>query len=300
MSPVADIRIGPAGWDYPDWKGVVYPSGRGRRQKGFDPLAYLAQYFRTIEINSTFYGPATAKTANAWIERVAGRPDFRFTAKLWKRFTHERGNAFTTAEVATAREGLDVLAGEGRLGAVLLQFPWSFRNDAAANEWLRDLFTAFVGLPLVLEVRHASWSDPDVHEWLVERGVGLVNVDQPLYGNSLKPSAHVTSGIGYVRLHGRNYQDWFRKQATRDERYDYLYSPAELKPWVSRIQEIAARLPEGEIYAVTNNHHVGKAVVNAEMIESMLTGARVKSPPDLYARYRDVLEPYAVPAGEPS
>jgi uncharacterized protein YecE (DUF72 family) len=294
MPPVADIRVGPAGWDYPDWKGVVYPGGR--KKKGFDPLAYLSRYFRTIEINSSFYGPPTAKTARDWVGRVAHDPGFRFTAKLWKRFTHERGAAFTSDEVTAARGGLDVLAGEGRLGAVLMQFPWSFRNDAAAHEWLRDLFAAFVGLPLVLEVRHASWSDPDVHDWLVERGVGLVNVDQPLFGSSLRPSAHVTSGVGYVRLHGRNYQEWFRKQATRDERYDYLYTAAELEPWVQRIRDIATRLPEGEIYAITNNHHVGKAVVNAEMIEAMLTGAPAKAPPELYERYRDVLAPYAMPS----
>jgi uncharacterized protein YecE (DUF72 family) len=289
---VARIRVGPAGWDYPDWRGVVYPGGK---RKGFDPLAYLARYFQTIEINSTFYGPASAKTAHGWTERVAHAAAFRFTAKLWRRFTHERDTAFTAAEVKTAREGLDVLAGAGRLGAVLLQFPWSFRNDGAAGEWLRDLFQAFAGLPLVLEVRHASWSDPHVLAWLGESGVGLVNVDQPLFSNSLKPAAHVTARVGYVRLHGRNYQDWFRAEATRNDRYDYLYSAKELEPWVGRLRDISARLPDGEVYAITNNHHIGKAVVNAEMIEAMLTGERVAAPPELYARYRAALEPYAVP-----
>jgi uncharacterized protein YecE (DUF72 family) len=298
---MADIRIGPAGWDYPDWRGVVYPEAartQGKTKgKKLDPLAYLARYFRTIEINSTFYGPASAKTAGAWASRVADVPGFRFTAKLWRRFTHERGTAFTSEEVAKAREGFDLLAAEGRLGAVLLQFPWSFRNDGAANEWLRDLFDAFAALPLVLEVRHASWSDPKVLEWLTERGVGLVNVDQPLFGHSLRPSAHATTGIGYVRLHGRNYRDWFRQAATRDERYDYLYRAEELTAWVKRIREIAAAPATREVYAITNNHHIGKAVVNAEMIESMLLGSKVKAPAELYARYRDTLEPYATPDG---
>jgi uncharacterized protein YecE (DUF72 family) len=293
MSAVAEIRVGPAGWDYPDWRGVVYPAVK---KKGFDPLAYLARYFRTIEINSTFYGPATAKTARSWSDRVAHNPAFRFTAKMWRRFTHERDAAFSADDVRAAREGLDVLAAAGRLGAVLLQFPWSFRNDGAANEWLRDLFGAFAGLPLVLEVRHASWSDPDVLEWLRERGVGLVNIDQPLFGSSLEPAAVVTSRVGYVRLHGRNYQEWFRQKATRDERYDYLYRADELEPWVARIRQIAAGATTGEVYAVTNNHHIGKAVVNAEMIEAMLTGARVPAPPELFARYRAALEPYAVPS----
>jgi uncharacterized protein YecE (DUF72 family) len=293
----AEIRVGPAGWDYPDWRGVVYP---GAKPKRFDALAYLARFFQTIEINSTFYGPATPKTAEAWVRRVEANPRFRFTAKLWRRFTHERETAFTADEVKLARAGFEVLAGAGRLGAVLLQFPWSFRNDVAAHEWLRDLFGAFAGLPLVLEVRHASWSDPEVLAWLAECGVGLVNVDQPLFGNSIKPAAHATAEVGYVRLHGRNSRDWFRDRATRDERYDYLYTADELRPWVERIRDIAARPRTRQVYAVTNNHHVGKAVVNAEMIESMLLGTRVEAPAGLYARYQAALEPFAVPAAEAS
>src|SRR5918992_802877 len=82
----ARIRIGPAGWSYPDWQGQVYPAKAGR---GFDPLAYLAQYFDTIEINSTFYRIPDPKTTQRWVDRVADHPDFRFTAKLWQGFPHE-------------------------------------------------------------------------------------------------------------------------------------------------------------------------------------------------------------------
>ncbi|HET9751613.1 MAG TPA: DUF72 domain-containing protein, partial [Myxococcales bacterium] len=81
------IRFGPAGWDYPDWAGKVYPKPRPR---GFDPLRFIAGYFQTVEINSTFYRPPSPAVARAWSERVQERPDFRFTAKLWRRFTHER------------------------------------------------------------------------------------------------------------------------------------------------------------------------------------------------------------------
>src|SRR5918996_3256205 len=80
------IRIGPAGWSYPDWKGQVYPKPQPR---GFDPLAYLAQFFDAVEINSTFYRIPDAKTTERWVARVAEHPDFRFTAKLWQGFTHE-------------------------------------------------------------------------------------------------------------------------------------------------------------------------------------------------------------------
>ncbi|MDQ2670668.1 MAG: DUF72 domain-containing protein, partial [Gemmatimonadota bacterium] len=78
------IRVGPAGWSYQDWSGIVYPDPKPR---GFDPLAYLAQYFDTIEINSTLYRPATKQTGASWAARVSEFPDFRFTAKLSRRFT---------------------------------------------------------------------------------------------------------------------------------------------------------------------------------------------------------------------
>ena len=83
----AVVRYGPAGWTYKDWEGVVYPRPKPR---GFDPLEFLAGYFDTVEINSTFYRPAAAKVAAQWAERVSGNRRFRFTARLYRRFTHER------------------------------------------------------------------------------------------------------------------------------------------------------------------------------------------------------------------
>jgi len=233
------VRFGPAGWDYPDWKGKVYPVPK---PKGFDPLRYLAEYFDTVEINSTFYRPATAQVARGWVERVADHGDFRFTAKLYKRFTHERGTAWTRDEVDAVREGLDPLAGAGKLGALLLQFPWSFRNLEPNREWLRDLAKAFQDYPLVVEVRHISWNQPEFYAELAAERIGIVNLDQPMFRNSLPPSARATSSVGYVRVHGRNYKDWFRKAAGRDERYDYLYSAAELDPWAERTRTLAEEI----------------------------------------------------------
>ncbi len=232
------IRVGTAGWDYPDWQGVVFPKPK---PKGFDPLAYLAGYFNTIEINSTFYRPATAKVAASWADRVQDNRDFRFTAKLWRRFTHERATAWTAEEVTAAREALDVLHERQRLGAVLLQFPWSFRKDDTNQEWLRDLF-ARVRAPAAGAggAARLAGTRPEVLEWLAEQGrrpgqrrpAAVLELDQP--------AAHATSPVAYVRLHGRNYKEWFRKAAGRDERYDYLYTPKELAPWVERIRELAS------------------------------------------------------------
>lgn len=289
------IRFGPAGWDYPDWAGAVYPKAAPR---GFDRLAYLARWFDVVEVNSTFYRPQRPEVARAWCERVAAHPSFRFTAKLWRRFTHER-EAYGAAEVDAARAALDALAEERRLGAVLLQFPWSFRRDEAALEWLSDLFGALGGLPLVLEVRHASWNVPETYDELAARGVGFVNLDQPLFGRSLRPSAVATSRVGYVRVHGRNYRDWFRAGAGRDARYDYLYAAGELAPWAERTRAIAQEPAVDDVYVVTNNHFAGKAVANAAMLRSMVERQRVEAPPDLVERYRAALEPFVQPGAQP-
>jgi uncharacterized protein YecE (DUF72 family) len=285
------IRFGPAGWDYPDWAGIVYPRPE---PAGFDRLAFLARFFATVEVDSTFYRPYRAEVAARWCERVAGADRFRFGAKLWRRFTHER-EPYGAAEVELARAALDRLQAGGRLGAVLLQFPWSFRRDDAAEDWLRGLFRAFAGLPLALEVRHASWDQPEVLAELAEAGVGIVNVDQPRFRNTIRPHADVTAPVAYVRIHGRNWRDWFRKGAGRDARYDYLYTAEELEPWAERVREMAASAQAPEVYVVTNNHFRGQAVANAAMLESLVERRPVEAPPGVAARYAEALAPFVGP-----
>lgn len=286
------IRFGPAGFLYKDWEGVVYPQPRPKR---FDHLRYISSFFDTVEINSSFYGPPTAKTACSWNRRVARNPDFRFTAKMWQRFTHQRTLAWTPAEADEVRAGFDVLMNEGRLGAVLLQFPWSFRRSEKNREWLGDLVRAFGEYPLVVEVRHTSWLVPDLFRALEEEGVGFVNIDQPLYRHSIGPSAHATSHVGYVRIHGRNYQDWFRKDASVEQRYNYLYKADELRPWAARVAEVAEDPATKDVYVVTNNHYRGKAVANALMMQSMVSGGIVPAPAPLVGEYAETLAGYAVP-----
>jgi uncharacterized protein YecE (DUF72 family) len=255
----------------------------------------MASLFDTVEINSSFYAPMSARNAHAWLERTALNPDFRFTAKLWRRFTHEREGIWTTEEVRQARAGLDVLHAAGRLGAVLVQFPWSFRNTEEDRDWVDAIVSDFVELPLVLEVRHASWNEPSFYTELAERGLGIVNIDQPMFHDSMGPGARATASVGYVRVHGRNYKDWFRKDAGVMERYDYLYSAEELRPWVERTREIAAHPRVRDVYVITNNHARGKGVANALMLEAMLTGRKVEAPATLVHEYPEALGPYARP-----
>jgi uncharacterized protein YecE (DUF72 family) len=221
----------------------------------------LAPLFGTVEINSSFYRPANPRHGASWARHVADRPGFRFTMKLFRGYTHDRDAWPSAEEEAAVKKGMDPLAESGRLGAVLVQFPWSFKRTVENRQWLARIIETFRDYPLALEVRHASWDTPEVYESLARHGVAFCNIDQPLFGKSIQPSARATAPLGYVRLHGRNANDWFREEAGRDERYDYLYSKDELDEWIGKVQRIR-RMVE-DVYVVTNNHYRGQAVVNA-------------------------------------
>jgi uncharacterized protein YecE (DUF72 family) len=276
LTPPPRIRVGVAGWSYPDWDGIVYPLA-----PRFDGLAYLARFFDTIEINSPFYRVPTESTAASWARRASGNPDFRFTLKLFQGFTHER--SASRADERAFKQALTPLIDHDVLGGLLLQFPWSFKNVSESRVYLDDLLGRFADYPLVLEVRHSSWNETGFYEYLRAHAVGFCNIDQPVIGRSIEPSERATSTIGYVRLHGRNYQDWFREEAGRDARYDYLYSQAELDPWVDKISEVSDNA--SETYVITNNHFRGQAVVNALQIRSRVEGRNVKAPASLVQNY---------------
>ena len=272
------IRIGPAGWSYKDWIGIVYPMPKPR---GFHELSFLATYFDTIEINNCFYRPFAPKVSAGWAERVAANARFRFTAKLWRGFTHER-NA-TAADEQEFKDGLAPLVDAGRLGPLLMQFPWSFRNTEENREYVARLRDRFGDYSLVLEVRHASWSEPGTLDTLERLDLGICNIDQPLFKRSVKPTALATSSVGYIRLHGRNYQAWFTENKHVGERYDYLYSPDELDPWIDRIKAVEHAVKE--TYVIANNHFRGKAVVNAVELSAILKGEPVPAPTSLETHY---------------
>jgi uncharacterized protein YecE (DUF72 family) len=283
-----DIHIGPAGWSYADWRGRVYPEGAGSK---FDTLALVAKYFDTAEINSSFYRSPSPVNARSWLKRIEHNPNFVFTAKLFRSFTHERGKASAVDEKAF-RDGIEPLMEAGKLGAVLMQFPWSFKNDREDRVYLNQLCERFRDYPLVVELRHESWNSPRILQTLEDLGVGLCDIDQPLFANSIKPSAEVTSRIGYVRLHGRNYQNWFREEADVVERYDYLYSRDELEPWVERIKQVSDKAKQ--TFVITNNHARGQSLVNAFEVMALIDEQRVPGPAKLvesYPRLAESVEP---------
>jgi len=289
------ILIGPAGWSYPDWNGILYPTHRPR---GFHEATYVAQFFDTIEINTSFYNPLRPEFAAQWVERVSGNPRFLFSAKMWQRFTHETGA--TAQDEKAVRAGFDVLRAANRLGAVLLQFPFSFHHTPESLDHLKHTLEIFSDYPLVVEVRHSSWVVPEFFHFLHERHVGFCNIDQPLIGRSMKPGDRVTSALGYVRLHGRRYDTWFSDEPDLPsyERYNYLYSEQELEPWVKRIRHVSAGTET--TFVVANNHFEAKGVVNALQLISMLSGEKVKVPETLRHRYPQLEAIANEPSAEPT
>ncbi len=277
------IRIGSAGWSYPDWDGVVYPAPRPR---DFDPLACLAAFLDCVEINSSFYRIPAPSAAASWAERVAGRAGFLFTAKLWRGFTHDAapGSAEEAGAAERAfRDAMRPLREAGLLGAVLIQFPYSFHNAAHNRARLAEILERFADFPLVVEVRHASWLRGEFLGFLRERGAGFCNIDQPAVSANIPPTAHVTGAPAYVRLHGRNAEAWFDEGAGRDRRYDYLYTTEELASWSERIRVLAASA--ADVFIIANNHYRGQGVANALELRALVEDRTVDAPPGILAAY---------------
>jgi len=285
------IRVGVAGWDYPDWEGTVYPSPHPRN---FDRLAYLASIFDVIEINVTFYRQPDPVVARSWAERVASSPSFLFTAKLLRTFTHPRWNGphgdqsppDLSRDAQNYRRGIAPLLEAGRLAAVLAQFPHAFHDQEENRDRLRTIRSLLPELPLVAEFRHRSWGHEDALRFLNGLGVGFCNIDQPPIGTTLRPTGHVTSRLAYIRLHGRNCDNWFKGDVPAAARYDYLYSMEELRPWIERAQRLEERAEE--VLIIANNHYRGKAPANALMIQSSIRRTRVEAPPELVELYPEL------------
>ena len=288
----SSILVGTAGWSYPDWENVVYAPA-----KAAERLRTVARYLDCVEIDSSFYHPPAARTTEAWVQALESQPGFRFLAKAWQRFTHERSSPWTKAEYELVSDGLRPLREHGRLDSLLFQFPWSFRNDPSNRDWLRAIADAFADWPLAVEVRHDSWLVDETFALFRERHLAFCNIDQPLLAHCLSLTAHATTDVGYIRLHGRNAKNWFReKQEVYGGRYDYLYSAMELDELLEHIAKIAARTRK--TFVVFNNHKDGKAFANALQLRARLAPEiPVRAPVSLREHFPS-LQPCTVPDGD--
>ncbi len=289
-----DLRIGTSGWNYPSgrgtWNGIFYPPSRGRA-KSFDELSFYAEHFNTVEVNSTFYGQPRAAVSRAWADRTPA--GFEFSVKLYQKFTHPKmfKDAFTKGVPARGldgdalldalarpnqsdlddfRTGIDPLASSGKLGALLAQFPPSFKDSPASRDYLVWLLEAFKDHRIAVELRHSSWSDAmgDTLSLLNPFGSAWVQIDEPKFRFSIRQNfLPNVEGLYYMRLHGRNAKQWWKHQKSED-RYDYLYADSELSEFVETVD--AARSLVKKLYLYTNNHFSAKSVANAAMIKKQL------------------------------
>ena len=279
-----DIRIGTSGWSYPTgegtWNGIFYPpAGRRRRGSGkFDELRFYAEHFDTVEINSTFYRIPAPATAASWAKRTPA--NFEFSLKLFQKFTHpEMFQKATgadpldlgTKDVDDFRAAVDPLAAAGKLGALLAQFPASFKNEANTRGYLGWLLEQFREYDVAVELRHRSWSDQadDTMRLLDEFGAAWTQIDEPKFRDSVRQNLLPNGkSFYYLRLHGRNAAQWWKHEKS-DDRYNYLYSARELEPFAEAVEEVSRRdLKKAYVYA--NNHFSAKSVANAAILKHQL------------------------------
>ena len=288
----AELRIGTSGWNYPSgkgtWNGIFYPPSRGRA-KGFDELSFYAEHFNTVEVNSTFYGQPRPEVSRAWAERTPA--GFEFSVKVYQKFTHPKmyTKQFTKGAASAERDpllealvkpnpsdlddfkrGIDPLASARKLGALLAQFPPSFKSDGPSRDYLEWLLKAFAGYGVAVELRHSSWSDAlgQTLSLLNAHGAALVQIDEPKFRFSIAQNQLPNiPTFYYVRLHGRNAAQWWKHDKAED-RYNYLYSAAEIGAFAETVA--AARTVVRKVYVYTNNHFSAKSVANAAMIRKQL------------------------------
>jgi uncharacterized protein YecE (DUF72 family) len=290
------LRIGTAGFSYPDWIGPVFPRGGG---SGPLALTALSRWVDLLEVNVSHYKIPDPDLATSWLQATASRAGFRFAAKIFRGYTHGP-SAPTVAEHRAQRRFLDALAADGRLEAVLAQFPPSLKASERALAYVRRLVGHFEGHRLAVEFRDASWDRDDVFDALAADGVTCVIADllpgRHAIAPRLLPTALGASApLAYVRLHGRS-AAWYQPGIGRDRRYDYLYSRDELAAWADRIATL--REHAATVLVVANNHFGGQAVANALELKAIVGGGPVEGPSSVIAafpRLADVVVPEACP-----
>ncbi len=272
------VTVGCSGWSYDDWVGRFFPfEMRDDNAKRFE---HYAEFFNSVEVNSTFYRMPVNKQVDSWVEKAKAHPGFEFSAKMPRSVTHEalvNGDDKEAVRHALFFERILALPlnEAGGLGAILLQMSPYFHNTSDSFEVLsRFLGSLSVGeFHYALEFRNRSWLSekhhliPEAARLLRDNRIANVIVDGP----GFPFTSELTADSAYVRFHGRNYDAWYHDEKEDDERidrYDYLYTEEQLEPWVPRIKEMEQKVSRVRVFF--NNHGRAKSAKNAFELMDLL------------------------------
>lgn len=259
------IYVGTAGYSYPEWVGPVYPDGT----PGSKMLEIYARMFDIVEINATYYRPPGVRMFEKYPDQTGG--EMKIVVKLHGSFTHER-----TADESMAKafkESVKPIEDSGQFAGFLAQFPQSFHCTKDALKWIKKIRELLPEVPVVCEFRHVSWWKKDVLKFIKDLGLSVASVDAPDIDELPPRAATFTKEPAYIRLHGRNSENWYGKGM--EPRYTYDYARGELEEWYGKAKKLFEK--SDSVIIVFNNHPFGYAAKNAneflEILRDVLPGA---------------------------
>lgn len=221
-----NVRIGTAGYAYPEWVGGFYPGGTTQH----DMLPFYARHFSAVEINSSFYRPPTV----AQIAKTCRRspPAFGFTLKVPRSVSHDR----SPDDLPAFKLAADHAVAAGKLLGLIFQVPETFRNTADNRAWLVRVGEELRPHRVAVEFRHRSWAASNLKEWMEHVGLDVVSVGVPDVPTLFPSGLRVANRRVYARLHSQNADNWY---AGGKRRYDYDYPEAALREWAAALKDAA-------------------------------------------------------------
>jgi len=263
------IYVGACSWsEHTDFYPPDLPSNQ--------QLSFYAQHFPIVEIDATFYTLMPPRNFQLWAQRTP--PGFVFDVKPYRQLTwHDRESPPDDEVARQFRDSLQPLREAGKLGALNFQFPPWFVYRPENMDYILSCRDRFPDDRLSVEFRHRSWlteeHTPQVIAALRDAGLGLTVVDEPQVGSGSVPTVleATTPELAVVRFHGRNTKTWYAKVERTADRFNYLYSEAELREWAPNVARLAEKAQE--VHLLFNNNRDNFAVVNAQQLQMILQDA---------------------------
>ena len=293
MPPRSQFLVGTASWTDPTLvrSGEFYPPSLKTAEQR---LRFYATQFDTVEVDASYYALISERNAELWAERTP--PGFLFNIKAFAMLTqhpvdsarlpaalkstlpadkraqpHLRHPPPQALELAFGMfwSALGPLRDAGKLGHLLFQFPPYFVARDANLDYIAGLKERMPGAAIAIEFRHKSWFEgaqrDETMRFLRRHGLTFVSIDTPL--DTMGSIFEVTGPEAYVRFHGRNRENWYKRDGGAAARFKYLYAEAELAPWAERLKSLSGVRRASVIF---NNCYSNFGVMNAATMAQML------------------------------